>query len=175
MVIAIVILSILLLFSVLVCVKMGQIVYQAVGTIDNLKQEYETMMFMEGIVDIPDEAIMYKFDDASLLCRTLPSEEGEVRQVFDTSLYMKNKVIGLTYFVPKQDLEEFKRNLQKDKELEKQLRRKLKLEGIEISTEELREILQQTPVINENSPPPIIPHCTVYCLKDGRWLWRQEE
>ena len=175
MVIAIIILSILLLLSVLLCGKMGQMIFNMVGVIQGLRAEHETIMFMEGLTDIPEEDILYKFDDASLLCRTLPSKENEVQQVFDTSLYMKNKVIGLTYFVPEQDLVEFKRNIQKDKDLERQLRRKLKLEGIDISSEELNEILTQHPLMDEDSPPPIITHCTVYCLKDGRWLWRQEE
>ena len=180
MIIAVIILAILLLISCMLNFKLARTVLELMKTIVNQHKEFEEIQFMEGFADISEEDILVKFEDVSLVCQTLPSDTGEMSQVFDTSLYLKNKIIGLTYFVPRQVLENVSAELAEDKNaIIRQIKRKLRMEGAEEEAndeEMLQKIvddaIQQADIA---SATPILQHCTVLHLKDGRWIWRQED
>jgi energy-converting hydrogenase A subunit M len=74
------------------------------------------------------------------------SEDDSSTQIYDTSLYMKNHVIGLTQFVQKQVLEQVAQELNVDIE----------------------------DILDGADSGAVIEDCTVYQLKDGKWLWRPE-
>ena len=179
MIVAVVILSIILLMALTYCVKITKLFLNSLDAISDINNEFEEIQFIEGFGDIPEEKVLRKFEDAILFCKTIPSKTEEMLQVFDTSLYMKNKVIGLTYFVPEQNLTEVKQNFIDDKhDLKTNLRKRIERMGLEISDEEFEALFRHTAEnidkdIEESVP--LIPHCTVLLLKDGRWLWRKEE
>ena len=180
MIIALITLSIVLLLSIAFNVKLAQMFFNTLNAMTDMQKEFEEVQFMEGYLDIPEEDILEKFEDVSLVCQTLPTKDGEMMQVFDTSLYMKNKIIGLTYFVPEQTLQEVNSSLRDNDAIMKKIRRKLEEMGAEFSdTEEEQEYFQE--IVNrameyeDVQQVPRLEHCTVYHLKDGRWIWRQEE
>ena len=176
MVIAIIVLILILSVSAVLNYILLRALGKAADAIIALQNEFTDLQFMEGMLDIPEEEILQKFDDAFLLCQTIPVEEEDVRQIFDTSLYLKNKVIGLTYFVPKQLLESVQQEVTTDARIEEIVRRNLEENGIEVDEETFQIIFQETKKQLElDDSPPIIPHCTVYQLKNGRWIWRQED
>ena len=176
MVIAIISLSIILSISIIFNIIILKLFNRSLDTIITLNNEFEELEFMEGIADIPEEKVLQKFEDAILFCNTVPTKTDEVLQIYDTSLYLKNKVIGLTYFVPEQDLIDIKHNLQSKREdIEKQIRRTLAEHQIEVTAQEFEEIMKNAMEQAQTAIVPLLPHCTVYQLTDGRWLWRKEE
>ena len=176
MVIAIILLILMLSVSAVLNYILLRALGKAADAIMALQNEFDDLQFMEGMLDIPEDEILQKFDDAFLLCQTIPIEGEDVRQIFDTSLYLKNKVIGLTYFVPKQLLENVQQEVTTDARIEEIIRRKLKENDIEVDEETFQIIFQEAKEQLElDDSPPIIPHCTVYQLKNGRWIWRQED
>lgn len=180
MVIALITLSIMLLLSIAFNVRLAQMFLNTLNAMTSMQREFEEIQFMEGYLEFPDEEIMEKFEDVSLICRTVPSENDEMMQVFDTSLYKKNKIIGLTYFVPEQTLNEVNSSLKDNDAMMKKIRRKLEEMGAEFSdTEEekayFQEIVNRAMEYENVQQVPRLEHCTVYHLKDGRWIWRQEE
>ena len=180
MIIALITLSIVLLLSIAFNVKLAQMFFNTLNAMTSMQKEFEEVQFMEGYLDIPEEDILEKFENVSLVCQTVPTENGEMMQVFDTSLYMKNKIIGLTYFVPKQDLDEVNNEIKNKSAIIEKIRRKLEEEGAEFNEdneEEFQELAKQVieHIELEEHGPPVLEHCTVCHLKDGRWIWRQEE
>ena len=180
MIIALITLSIVLLLSIAFNVKLAQMFFNTLNAMTSMQKEFEEVQFMEGYLDIPEEDILEKFEDVSLVCQTLPTKDGEMMQVFDTSLYMKNKIIGLTYFVPEQDLQDVNNSLRNNSDILRKIRRKLEEMGAEFTdTEEEQEYFQE--IVNraieyeKREEVPILEHCTVCHLKDGRWIWRQED
>lgn len=179
MVIALITLSIVLLISILFNIQLGRMFVNTLNAMTDMQKEFEEIQFMEGNLDFPEEDIQEKFEDVSLVCRTVPSKDGEMMQVFDTSLYMKNKIIGLTYFVPEQELQDVNSELRNNSDILRKIRRKLEEMGAEFTdTEEEQEYFQE--IVNraieyeKREEVPILEHCTVCHLKDGRWIWRQE-
>lgn len=155
--------------------------------IDELTEE---LAFVQGETDIPDELIDQKFLDAILLCHIEKNPfDGDVWKILDTSSYQKNHVIGLTYFVQPQTFEDLKNAISSDN-VKDRVRQQV-IEAIydddedEIDEDFIDEIIEQAynEIMNEEydideehgtMTRPLLPHCTVYHLKDGRWLWRQE-
>ena len=175
MVIAIILLILILSVSATLNYILLRALGKAADAIITLQNEFDDLQFMEGMLDIPEEEILQKFDDAFLLCQTIPIEGEDARQIFDTSLYLKNKVIGLTYFVPKQILKDVQQEVTTDAKVEEIIRRGLEENGIEVDEETFQLIFQEAKdQLELDDSPPIIPHCTVYQLKNGRWIWRQE-
>lgn len=176
MVIAIISLSIMLFISIIFNIFIFKLFNRSLDRIITLNNEFEELEFMEGIADIPEEKILQKFEDATLFCNTVPTKTDEVLQIYDTSLYLKNKIIGLTYFVPEQDFTDIKNDLQlKRKDIEKHIRQKLAEQQIEVTAQEFEEIMMNAMEQAQAAIVPLLPHCTVYQLTDGRWLWRKEE
>lgn len=178
MVIAVIILTIILFITLIYCIKVTKLFLNSLDAISSMNNDFEEIQFVEGFGDIPEEKILQKFEDAILFCKTIPSKTDDMLQIFDTSLYMKNKVIGLTYFVPEQNLTEVKQNFINNKhDLKTNLRKHIERMGLELSDEEFEALFHHAVEnldkdIEESIP--LIPHCTVLLLKDGRWLWRKE-
>lgn len=95
----------------------------------------------------PEEMILEKYPNATMLYNLERAAGNEdFAQIYDTSLYLKNGIIGLTQFVQEQVLEEIA----------------------------AQKKLQAQDVI-DIAKNIIIPNCTVYQLKNGMWLWRINE
>ena len=146
--------------------------------------EVEELEFLQGEIDIPEERIAQKYTDAIVLFNTAADPDAQttdVTKIVDTSCYLKNKVIGLTYLVPEQMLDEIKEAIShadiKERVITQlqQLYPELDLDGADSDFLEnlmdgaIDEVLEE-----ETQTQPLIPHCTVLQLTDGRWIWRQE-
>lgn len=146
---------------------------------------------MQGETDIPDELIDQKFLDAILLCHIEKNPfDGDVWKTVDISNYQKNRIIGLTYFVQPQTFEALKNAVNPDNVKDKIRPQIIKAmydddDEDEIDEHFIDEIINQaySQIMDEEydideehgtMTRPLLPHCTVYRLKDGRWLWRQE-
>lgn len=187
--VALIIVSVFLAISVvfnLIFLHMLRNLILAVMQIDELQEE---LAFVQGETDIPDELIDQKFLDAILLCHIEKNPfDGDVWKIVDTSSYEKNHIIGLTYFVQPDTFEELKNAVSVDK-IKDNVRQKI-IDAIydeddEIDEDFINELIEQAydEIVEEDydideehgtMTRPLLPHCTVYHLKDGRWLWRQE-
>ena len=187
--IALIVISVFLVLSFLlniICWKMLRNLVNTVLQIDELSEE---LAFVQGEADIPEEAIDQKFINAILLCHIEKNPfDGDVWKIVDTSNYEKNHIIGLTYFVQPDTFEDLKNAVSVDK-IKDNVRQKI-IDAIydeddavdedfidEIIEQAYDEIVEEDYDIDEEHGTmtrPLLPHCTVYHLKDGRWLWRQE-
>ena len=105
--------------------------------------------FIDGDSDeIPKWAISKSYPNVTLLysMETVDKEENAA-QIVDTSLYLKNNIITLTNFVQEQDL--------------KIIAQEFGMEG----AKEVQEIADYA----------VLKNVTVHHLKDGRWIWRQNQ
>ena len=126
--------------------------------LQELEQLYFQLEFLQGNeYDKTYSAIEEIFEDVILLLQVKPNpdrSDQSITKIFDTSLYLKNHIIGLTYFVQEQIAKE------------------------QIASQHLLDMAQQT---GENAIDllaaaiTIQPGCTVLKMKNGDWLWRQEE
>lgn len=182
MIVAFIIVCVLLLF-----VSAGFfLLFQAMKTfmreIDEIEQLNEEMAFYFGEGDFAEEDIVMKYENAIIfynLQRMPKDKKWTTDKIVDTSLYLKYHIIGLTYFVQEQLANDINSDL--TAELRERIMRKLaeKYE-IEEDSEVLDDIVNNA-MAQELKPRgdclmhTFIPHCTVYYLRDGRWMWRQEE
>ena len=188
--IAFVIAVILLFFACVGCFLLARLLKTLLTSLKMEDEFEEELAFTQGIIDIPEERIAQKFEDAILLCHVEQKPlDYNITKIVDTSNYMKNHVIGLTYFVHPQMFQELKYYIDDD-----QIRERMRsaiLERLpddeEIDEDFINELINRAMEklaedgeyqIDEEygtMTRPLLPHCTVYQLKDGRWLWRQEE
>lgn len=189
MITAIIILSAVLALALLIIFVLYKIVRVLVTGMTEIEQLQEELAFVQGKIDIPEEQIAQKFLDVILLCHIEKNpNNGETWKIVDTSNYMKNHIIGLTYFVQPQLFDEIKNAVNEDN-LREQIRadiiQELQLDENELDSDFVNDILNQAmnELVEDNyqideehgaMTRPLLPHCTVYQLKDGRWLWRQE-
>lgn len=182
MVIIICILSILLLLSIglnMLLFKAIKILVNNIKEIDDIEEE---IAFFEGKININEDRILNKFTDVFLLLHVEFAENPIILKSFDISQYEKNHIIGLTEFAQPQVFQEVKNKINVDK-IKNTLRADfMKIHNInpeEADMEFIDSVLNET--INEvlaeedfKEFTQLLPHCTVYQLKDGRWLWRQK-
>lgn len=187
--VALIIISIFLVVSAsfnVLFLHMLRNLINAVMQIDELSEE---LAFVQGEADIPEEAIEQKFINAILLCHIEKNPfDGDVWKIVDTSSYEKNHIIGLTYFVQPDTFEDLKNAISVDKikdNVRQTIIDAIYNEDDEIDEDFIDEIIEQAygEIMDEDydideehgtMTRPLLPHCTVYHLKDGRWLWRQE-
>lgn len=194
MVIALVIISILLLLSLLFNIFFLKMIKQLSDVIIQINELSEELAFSQGTVNVPEEAIAHKFLNATIICYIKKNPvDGETWKIIDVSSYEKNHIIGLTYFVQPQIFEDIKSAIGidqiKDKIrplIEEALRAEAEDDDEEVDEEFIDSVIEQAYeeimktdylVDEENGEMirPPIPHCTVYQLKDGRWLWRPQD
>lgn len=180
MILALIILCVILLGSLalnLICFRIISVTINEMIEADNFEEE---MAFLNGEIDIDEDLIEKKFPNATILCQLKKNiiNDDEVMKIFDISSYEKNHLIGLTYFVQEQDLNNLRRTM--DSKSERQELYQHLLQTHEMDSESFERIADGViseffgEATNEAMFHPLIPNCTVYQLKDGRWLWRQE-
>lgn len=189
MVIALIIVSIVLLLSIFLNSILLKMVRNAVNTLVDIDKAEEELAFLSGEIDIPEEDIAAKFPDAIMLCHLEKNTTSEdTIKIVDISSYEKNHVIGLTYLVQPQLFDDLKSAVNTDAIKERVLRKLC--EEYEVNLDDtdnefmeqlleqaMAEVMDEEYTIDEEHGTmtrPLLPHCTVYQLKDGRWLWRQE-
>lgn len=189
MIVALIIVSVILLLSILLNLFLLIMVHNAVNTLVDIDKVEEELAFLSGEIDIPEEDIAAKFPNAIVLChleKNISSED--TTKIVDISNYEKNHIIGLTYLVQPQLFDDLKSAVNADAIKERVFRRLCEEYDInpnDTDNEFIEQLLEQAmaEVINEEysideehgtMTRPLVPHCTVYQLKDGRWLWRQE-
>ena len=189
MVVALIITSVFLALSLLLNIIFWRMLHNLINSVIQIDELSEELAFVQGEADIPEEAIEQKFINAILLCHIEKKPfDGDVWKVIDISSYEKNHIIGLTYFVQPDTFEELKNAVSVDK-IKDNVRQKI-IDAIydeddEIDEDFIDEIIKQAygEIMDEKydideehgtMTRPLLPHCTVYHLKDGRWLWRQE-
>ena len=151
MVIAIIILSIVATISILaniLIISYLKHIFDKIKTFVQISKQLDALNpnFSMDIDEKDCEAI---YKDVNLIVTV---EKSEVTATsYDISSYEKNNIIGLTYFVQEQDLKEMQQKFLKQIP-----------EAAEMSPQEQQELFTK---------PEIIPHCDVYHLKDGNWLW----
>ena len=142
MIIALIIMSILTLIFFVLTILFAQMIRKLCDYIETI----DTLTKLEDGPP-PEEMILEKYPNATILY-TLERATGneDFAQIYDTSLYMKNGIIGLTQFVQEQILEKI-------------------MAQEEFQAQDIIDMAQNI----------IIPNCTVYHLKNGMWLWRINE
>lgn len=191
MVLVICVLSIMLILSIVLITLLLRALKNIFKGIQEREDLEEELAFLQGEIDIDEDRILRKFPDAILLCHLEQDPslgESDTIKIFDISNYSKNHIIGLTYFVQPQFFEDLKNSV-KMKQMRDRLRQKF-MEDNDIDPDEadidfinsildeaIGEVLEEEFLFDEKAQTmtrPLLPHCTVYQLKDGRWLWRQE-
>lgn len=117
------------------------VILDAIILIDILKTKNNNK---EDNLIIKEEEIFNKFEDVNLFITIEKSDQKAI--LYDISLYEKNHIIGLTRFAQEQELNEFTRMYKE----------------MGFSQEDIDMIINEI---------VIIPHSTVYQLKNGDWLW----
>lgn len=127
-------------------------------SIEELESLYFQLFFLEGNdYDKQSPLIQQIFENVNLLIsiQVNPNKNDKsTTKIFDTSLYLKNRTIGLTYFVQEQTAEEI------------------------IASDSLKQLAQEAQISVADALSNSITltaGCTVIQMKDGTWLWRQEE
>ncbi len=187
--IALIIISVFLVLSLLLNIIFRKMLHNLINAVMQIDELSEELAFVQGEADIPEEVIEQKFINATLLCHIEKNPfDGDVWKIVDTSSYEKNHIIGLTYFVQPDTFEELKNTVSVDK-IKDSVRQKI-IDAIydkddEVDENFIDELIEQAydEIVEEDynideehgtMTRPLLPHCTVYHLKDGRWLWRQE-
>ena len=181
MVIAIIILSILLAAAGLVILVLITLCKRLLGQMIDIYNIQEEIAFLQGEIDIPEEDIAQKFRNATIIYNVEKDTLSTgVQKIVDISNYEKNHLIGLTYLVQPQMFDELKAEISSDAVQEEVRRRILEEEDIDENDLDFLNDLIKDAVDEEFGAEgeimarPLLPNCTVYLLKDGRWLWRQE-
>lgn len=190
MVVALIIVSACLGIAILYSVTMTKILKSITADIISQQKMEEELLFVEGEIDIPEERIAKKYPKAIMLCHLKKNNQDESTwKIIDTSMYSKNHIIGLTYFVQPQLFEELKAAVNTDALREKARERILQevdLDDDDMDEDFIDDLIDQAieELLGEDSyqidekydtmTRPLLPNCTVYQLKDGRWLWRHE-
>lgn len=146
------------MFVSLVIIGMIKIKKQQAQALQELEQLYFQLEFLQGNdYDKTYPAIEEIFENVILFLQIKinPNKSDDsVTKIFDVSLYARSHIIGLTYFIQEQLARE------------------------QIASEHLLEIARETgenPVDLLAASTTIQPWCTVLRMKNGDWLWRQEE
>lgn len=185
MIVAIILLGSLLIISIifnLFLFRATRVLLNQIAENDNIAEE---IAFMQGDYDIPEEEILNIYPNAILLCSLAKNSlNNDTLKITDISNYPKNHIIGLTYLVQPQLFEDIRKDFNSP-----QIRERLKqsiideqgLDPEEVDTEFLDEVIEESiqetfGEYDENGTltKPLMRNCTVYQLKDGRWLWRSE-
>ena len=115
-------------------------------------------------------SLIYKLEEA-------PNNELLDTQVVDTSLYLKERIISLTFFVQKQNIDRDAIMTALTQVAKDELNRVFPDEEIDEDT--INNIVESLmgddlDALNKDLfEPQIIPHCNLIHLKDGRWLWSE--
>lgn len=131
-----------------------QMIYLIRKTNKSLEGLYAQLQFYEtGEMD--EKWVQQRFDNVTLLIQVQEREEAQVEKIFDFSLYEKMNIVGLTYYMRREDA----RELASDKleEIAQQF---------ELDDEEVGNIVLQSIAVQ--------PQSTVIQMKDGTWLWRMK-
>ena len=181
--IAIIILSILLGISIFVIVMLIRAVFQLMQAAIEADKLAEEIAFTEGNYEIPEEEILNKYPNAILLCSLAKNPfNDDTLKITDISNYNKNHVIGLTYLVQPQLYDDIRKDFDSP-QIRNRLRQSIITEqgldpeeaDLEFIDKIIEESIQETfSEYNGTLVKPLMPHCIVYQLKDGRWLWRSE-
>jgi len=150
-----------------------------------IRKTNEEISFLEGKSDFPNNKIQRKFLDVTLLYRVeFRPDYADMTKIFDISNYEKNNVIGLIYFVQKQTFDDLIKMTRGDAVRDSLIRRIQEQYGVAADEEVIEDLMQQAEALISQEERmrqesgliirPLIPHCTVYQLKDGRWVWRPE-
>ena len=191
MLIAIIILGILLLGSILFNISSLRALFNLMREVNELEEFREEFDFLNGDAEIAEDRIAQKFPNAIILChleKNIDPNDESTTKIVDISSYPKNHIIGITYFVQHQLFSDLKDSVKMDNLREKILNQFLEDHDIDpdeadmdfinkLVDDSIKEVLNEEYDIDEAGGAmtrPLIPNCTVYQLKDGRWLWRQE-
>lgn len=124
---------------------------------------FDELAFIQGDNNtILQQEIKQKFEDTTLIYNV---EKGttDYAIIVDTSKYLKNNLIGLTYLVPAHEYEQLA------KDVIKNIKDKVKDKYNEdIEPQWLEDSVHDT------MDGVVIPHCDIYQLKNGRWIWRSK-
>lgn len=132
-----------------------------------LENTIRTLEYVLGGEEIIDEKdVLQKYENADLILRVLPDDEKW--QMVDTSLYMKNKEITLTDFVPKQEFKEI---------IEDTANTTFLLAAQEIGEdykpEENDLLAMQEEIAKRFITGTRKKNIRVYQLESGQWVWRE--
>lgn len=190
MLIAIIVLSILLLGSILFNLSSLRALFNIMREVRELDQLREEFDFFNGDADIAEDKIAQKFPNAIILChleKNINPQDDSMTKIIDISSYKKNHIIGITYFVQHQVFADLKDSTKMDalrKKVFDELVEEHNIDPEDADIDFLNQIIDETieevlgeeygDDASETLTRPLIPNCTVYQLKDGRWLWRQE-
>lgn len=189
MVVGLIILSVLLLISILGNIIMYHMLKALVKLTNEFEYAEQELAFCNGEIEIPESEIEQKFPNAIIMCHLEQNKiSNEILKIVDISSYEKNHIIGLTYLVQPQFFDDLKAQF-RSPDMKKELKRRI-LEENECDPDEIddeyltslldgaiQEVLGEEYNFDEEEGTmtrPLLPNCTVYQLKDGRWLWRQE-
>lgn len=162
MIIAIVILSVLFIISLILNIFFIRVIRTCVNTFADIQNDLTTIQTLHSNKPIPEGMYEKKYPHADLIIDLEPENESGIREIYDVSNYEKNRIIGLTQFVPQQELD----SLEAASNIA--IRAFFEDEDEELNEEELDELF------DEVTSGTIIPDVTVYQLKGGQWLWRPE-
>ena len=102
------------------------------------------ILTMGKTIDLKKE-VKQKFENITLIVKYIPSRE-DMTQIIDMSQYEEKQIIGLTIFAQEQELYAVAQQLIQSPQ----------------ESEEIMEMLREG---------FIVPHATLYQLKDGVWIW----
>ena len=128
-----------------------------------MRAMYKTLEELYEIEEdgMPRESDIEKsYKDVTLVYCVRPGPQ--YATIFDTSRYEKNNLIGLTYVVPPQ----YYRKLASD--VAEGVRNKMKEHLEDDDMDWLKNSVQET------MDGVVVPHCDIYRLKNGRWVWRSK-
>ena len=127
-----------------------------------LCESLEELDFSMGETEIPEHNIIQKFENVTLLYNVQKSTN--YAMIVDTSRYLTNNLIGLTYLVPAHEYD----TLANDVSFHVKEKVKNEYEDADID----QDWLDQS--IHETMNGVLVPCCDVYQLKSGKWIWRSK-
>lgn len=134
-----------------------------------LKNKIRMLEYVLGEEENIDEKdILQEYENADLILRVLPDDKNEEWQMIDTSLYMKNREITLTDFVPKQEFKEIIEDTAKTtfflaaQEM-----------GEDYKPEEDDLLAMQEQIAKRFIAGTRKNNIKVYQLESGQWIWRE--
>ena len=125
-----------------------------------LCESLEELDFATGESAIPEHNIAQKFENVVLLYNIQKSNC--YCMIVDTSKYLTNNLIGLTYLVPEHEYDMLA------SEVTTHIKHKVKEEYEDADDEWIENS------IHETMDGVLVPCCDVYQLKSGKWIWRSK-
>lgn len=134
-----------------------------------LKNKIRMLEYVLGEEEnIDKKDILQEYENADLILRVLPDDTNEKWQMIDTSLYMKNREITLTDFVPKQEFKEI---------IEDTANTTFFLAtqemGEDYKPEEDDLLAMQEEIAKRFITGTRKKNIKVYQLESGQWIWRE--